>query len=122
MRDLVRSADVVVIPVLPSAFDLRATTVFLESFTDLKPIRKGRKPFALLRNRCRSGSRAVKRLDGLMMVPDATDTGWLSERSLYNDVTWKGLSIFDLQSKQALEIQQEWIALSRFIENEGAKL
>ena len=87
LRELVRSADAVVIPVLPSAFDLRATLNFLKNFTDLKPIRKHRKPFALVRNRCRTGSRAVKHLDEFMVGSDAVDIGWLTDRSLRSSRT-----------------------------------
>jgi chromosome partitioning protein len=119
LRELVRSADAVVIPVLPSAFDLRATLNFLKNFTDLKPIRKHRKPFALVRNRCRTGSRAVKHLDGFMVGSDAVDIGWLTDRSLYNEVAWRGLSVFDLHNQQALGIQQDWVPIVRFIENES---
>lgn len=119
VRELVRTADAVIIPVLPSVFDLRATTAFLKNFTDLKPIRKHKKPFALVRNRSRFGSRAVKRLDGFMVGTDAVDIGWLTDRSLYNEVAWMGLGVFDLRTKPALAIQQDWIPIVRFIENEG---
>lgn len=119
IRELVREADTIIIPVLPSAFDVQATKVFLDNFTDLKPIRKNKKPFALVRNRSRIGSRASKRLDGFMMKTDAMDIGWLADRSLYDEVAWKGLGVFDLQTKQAMEIQQNWIPIIRFIENEG---
>lgn len=121
LRKLVRSADTIIIPVLPSALDLRAARSFLERFTELKPIRKGKKPFALVRNRCRVGSRAARRLDDFMTDADVVDVGWLSDRSLYNEVTWQGLGIFDLHSRQALEIQQDWIPIVRFIEDEGAE-
>lgn len=119
VRELVRISDSIIIPVLPSAFDLRATTNFLKKFTDIKPIRKGKRPFAIVRNRCRVGSRAMKHLDGFMVGSDAVDIGWLSERSLYNEVAWDGLGIFDMRTKLAREIQQDWIPIVRFIENEG---
>jgi chromosome partitioning protein len=120
LRKLIRTADTVIIPVLPSAFDLSATTAFLKDFTHLKPIRKHKKPFAVVRNRCRMGSRAVKRLDGFMVVTEVADIGWLTDRSLYNEVAWKGLSVFDLHTKQAVEIQQDWIPIVRFVENQGS--
>lgn len=119
VRELVRTVDSVVIPVLPSAFDVGSTAAFLKNFTDLKPIRKRKKSFALVRNRSRIGSRAVKRLDGFMTETGALDIGWLVDRSLYDEVAWKGLGVFDLHTKQALEIQQNWIPIVRFIENEG---
>jgi len=119
LRELLRSADTVVIPVLPSALDLRAAARFLERFRDLKPIRKGKKPFALVRNRCRVGSRAARRLDEFVTESDVVDVGWLTDRSLYNEVAWQGLGVFDLHSKPALEIQQDWTSIVRFIEDEG---
>lgn len=120
LRQLIRTVDTIIIPVLPSALDLNATAAFLKEFTHLKPIRKHKRPFALVRNRCRMGSRAVKRLDGFLIVNDAADVGWLTDRSLYNEVAWKGLSIFDLKTRQALEIQQDWIPIVRFVENQGS--
>ena len=120
LRDLVRSVDTVIIPVLPSAFDVSATTAFLRAFTDLKPIRKHKKPFALVRNRCRVGSRAARRLDGFMVMSEVVDVGWLTDRSLYNEVAWQGLSVFDLETKRAVEIQQDWIPIVRFVENQGS--
>jgi len=120
MRELVLVADTIIIPVLPSALDVTATTNFLKDFTHLKPIRKGKRPFALVRNRCRMGSRAVKRLDNFLIMTEVADVGWLTDRSLYNEVAWKGLSVFDLRNKQALAIQQDWIPIVRFIENQGA--
>lgn len=120
LRDLIRAADTIIIPVLPSALDLTATTTFLKDFTHLKPIRKGKRPFALVRNRCRVGSRAARRLDTFLLMTEVADVGWLTDRSLYNEVAWNGLSVFDFNSKQALAIQQDWIPIVRFIENQGA--
>lgn len=119
LRDLVRAADLVVIPVLPSAFDLQATNAFFDLLGEIKPIRKGRKPFAFVRNRARLGGRAIKRLDALMLQTRAADLGWLSDRAIYNEVAWQGLSIFDLRTRQATTLQSDWIPLVRFIENDG---
>ncbi len=116
VRELVKLVDTVIVPVLPSAFDVRATTAFLREFTDLKPIRKQKKTFAVLRNRCRTGTRAAKRLDTFVLGMDAADIGWLPDRSLYNEVAWSGLSVFDLHTKPALQIQRDWIPIARFIE------
>ncbi|MDX1401607.1 MAG: ParA family protein [Kiloniellales bacterium] len=116
LRELVRFCDVILIPILPSAFDFRSTKTFLEKFGDVKPIKKNKKSFALVRNRVRHRSRAVKWLDSLMVESKATDIGWVSDRALYNEVAWQGLSIFDLHTRQALELQNDWIPLFRFIE------
>ncbi len=118
-RILIPQADVIVVPVLPSAFDQGVTTSFLKRLHRLKSIRKNRKPLALVRNRIRSGSRAAARLDLFLMELGTRDVGWLTDRSLYNDMAWRGLSIFDLDSQQAQALQRDWIPLIRYIENEG---
>lgn len=117
VRGLVKVSDLVLIPVLPSAFDLKATLKFLEHFRDLKPIRKGKKPFALIRNRARPDSRAVKRFDESLASLDTTSIGSLTERSLYNEVAWDGIGLFDLSTQKSAEIQQDWIPIVRFIES-----
>ena len=119
-RDLVAQADVIVVPVLPSAFDQGSTAGFLERMQKLKSIRKNRKPLALVRNRIRAGSRAAARLDLFLMELGTRDVGWLTDRSLYNEVAWNGLSVFDLNTKQAVAIQQDWIPIVRFVENLGS--
>ena len=119
VRDLIRSADIIVVPVLPSAFDVRSTGNFLAKLAELKPIRKNRKPFALVRNRVRLGSRAAKRLDVFLLESKAAQCGWLTDRAIYNEMAWLGLSIFDLHTHQAMALQRDWIPLIRYIENEG---
>ena len=118
-RRLVSQADVIVVPVLPSAFDQGSTARFLEKLQDLKPIRKNRKPLALVRNRIRSGSRAAARLDLFLLELGTRDVGWLHDRAVYNDIAWRGLSIFDMDTQLAEDLQQEWVPLIRYIENEG---
>ena len=118
VRDLVRMADTIVVPVLPSAFDQGATAKFLARLEELKPIRRNRKPVVLVRNRVRRGSRAAARLDKFMMEAGTIDVGWLPDRAIYNEMAWQGLSIFDLDGKQAASLQEDWIPLIRHIENQ----
>lgn len=118
-KELVAMADVIVVPVLPSAFDQGGTRTFLAKLQELKAIRKNRKPLALVRNRVRRGSHAAARLDLFLMELGMRDVGWLPDRAIYNDMAWRGLSIFDVNSQQAKSLQTDWIPLIRYIENEG---
>ncbi len=118
-KELVAMADVIVVPVLASAFDQGATREFLDKVRQLKAIRKNRKPLALVRNRVRSGSRAAARLDMFLMELETRDVGWLPDRAIYNEMAWRGMSIFDLDSLQAETLQRDWVPLIRYIENEG---
>ena len=62
VEDLLRSADVVVVPVLASVFDEQSTTRFLAKLERIKPIAKGKKGVLLVANRQRLRQRAAQRL------------------------------------------------------------
>ena len=60
--ELVKAADMVVLPVLPSTFDETTTRRFLDRLEKIGSIAKGRKPLAVVGNRIRAGTRAADRL------------------------------------------------------------
>ena len=57
VETLIKRADVIVLPVLPSAFDETATARFLARIEELKPIRKDRTRIAVVGNRLRARTR-----------------------------------------------------------------
>ena len=114
---LVGRADVVIVPVLPSAFDQETTAAFLRRLEELKPIRKNKKAVGLLRNRVRRNSRAAMGLDLFMIGTGHRDLGVLPDRAIYPELASQGLGIFDLRTKFAATLQQDWQALLRFIDD-----
>ena len=71
--ELVRMADVIVVPVLPSVFDQGSTTAFLARLNELKAVRKSHKPVGVLRNRART--RASARLAQFLAEIEHADLG-----------------------------------------------
>lgn len=114
---LLRLADVIVVPVLPSGFDTPATAAFLKRLENLKPIRKSRTAVAVVRNRVQAGSRMAAKLDRFMLGVGHTGVGRLRHRLVYPDVAGRGLSVFDLSGKQNEDLRQDWAPLLRYIEN-----
>ncbi|MEQ8354604.1 MAG: AAA family ATPase [Kiloniellaceae bacterium] len=117
IEDLLRLADVIVVPVLPSGFDTPATADFLKQLEALKPVRKSRTAVAVVRNRVQTGSRMAATLDRFMLGVGHTGVGRLRHRLVYADVAGRGLSIFDLTGKQNEALRQDWAPLLRYIEN-----
>ncbi len=116
VKELVRLADVILIPVLPSLYDQQATTNFLERLRELKRIRKNKRPFGVVRNRVRLGARATARLDQYLVRLETRDVGRLHDRALYNEIAWQGLGVFDLKTRQAEDIQVSWRPVLDFVE------
>lgn len=113
--ELVRMADVIVVPVLPSVFDQGSTVTFLARLGELKAIRKSRKPVGVLRNRVRPRTRATARLAEFLTEIEHADLGALRDRAIYNDVAAEGLSIFDLPGRRAARLQEDWAPLLDYV-------
>ena len=116
MEELIRLANVVVVPVLPSAFDETGTRRFLERLKELKPIRRDRVAVAVVRNRVRGRSVAAAQLDLFLLDVGTTGVARIPDRALYVEAAARGLSVFDLESARAAELRHDWRPLLRFIE------
>jgi chromosome partitioning protein len=114
--ELVGMADVIVVPVLPSAFDQGSTSAFLARLAELKSIRKNRKPVAILRNRVRPRTHAAARLARFLAAFEHADLGTLADRAIYSDVAAQGLSIFDLPGKRAAALRGDWAPVIAYVD------
>ena len=113
--ELVKLADVIVVPVLASAFDQSTTAAFLNKLNELKSIRKSKKPVAVVRNRVRPRTHAAARLARFLHEIEHQDLGSLTDRTIYNDVAAAGLSIFDLSGKRAEASRKDWQAVLDYV-------
>lgn len=120
IEDLVRQADVIVLPVLPSAFDEGATTRFLSKLDELKPIRRNRKPVAVLGNRMKPRSKASIELDLFLGAVGHEVVARLRDSAVYAEVARDGLSLFDLRGARAKGLREDWEPLLAFIEAASA--
>lgn len=119
VEDLVREADVVVLPVLPGTFDEQATERFLKKLDELKAIRKNRTPVAVVGNRLRSRTRAAERLDGFLAGVGHRVVARLRDSQMYADTAAQGLSLFDLRTGRAADLRADWTPLLDYVGRAG---
>jgi chromosome partitioning protein len=117
VRELLKDADMIVMPVLPSVFDEAATRRFLKRVDELKPVQKGRKPVMVIGNRVRPNTRAAKDLDTFLASVGHDVVTRLSDRALYQDVARLGLGIFDLPPSRRASVIEDWLPMIRRIED-----
>jgi chromosome partitioning protein len=117
IAELVGLADLVVVPVLPSAFDEDGAQRFLGRLGALRAVAKGRKPVAVIGNRVRSGTRAADRLEKFFGGLGYPLVAQLRDSRLYADTAAKGSSLFDAAGKRELALQADWQPLLEFIAN-----
>lgn len=118
VRELLKEADMIVMPVLPSVFDEAATRRFLKRVDELKPVQKGRKPVMVIGNRVRPNTRAAKELDTFLASVGHDVVTRLSDRALYQDVARLGLGIFDLPPSRRASVIEDWLPMIRRIEDQ----
>ena len=110
------TANVLLVPVLPSSFDLHATLGFIEELQQINRIRRGKLPVALVANRLKpwthASQDAVAQLAEQSPFPIAAQ---LRDSQAYVLLSALGKGIFDYQSEQVRNHQQDWRALLRWI-------
>jgi chromosome partitioning protein len=116
LEELVRLADIVILPVLPSVFDETTTRRFLTTLEKLKPVRKGKRPVAVIGNRVRARTRTAARLDDFLGEVGQRSVASLRDTQLYPASAAAGLSLFDLRSRRAAGFVGDWQPLLSFID------
>lgn len=114
--ELLRHADLIVMPVMQSFFDEKATRRFLARIEALKPVRKGVKNVALVANRVRGGVRAAEELKQMFDRLGHDPAAVLKERVVYRTVAEQGLGIFDLPPSRRAAAVEDWLPLIRLVE------
>ncbi len=116
IEDLVKMADVIVLPVLPGAFDEQATQRFLGKLDELKSIAKHKKAVAVVGNRMRVRTKAADRLDQFLGGIGHQVVTRLRDSQIYADAASSGLSLFDMPGKRAAEHRADWAPLLGYID------
>jgi chromosome partitioning protein len=116
IAELVKTADLVVLPVLPSTFDERATQRFLDRLDKIGAIARGRKFIAVVGNRIRAGGRADEHLEKVLGGIGHPLVARLRDSRVYPDSAARGLSLFDAGGNRVRELRGDWQPLLDFVE------
>ncbi len=117
VKDIVERADLVVVPVLPGAFDEDGTKRFISHLETLKQIRKNRRDVAFVANRVRLNTRALTRLEAFLEEMTFPVVTRLRDTQYYSNAAADGTSLFDMAMARLDVYRQEWSPLLDFIEH-----
>ncbi|MBF0561422.1 MAG: ParA family protein [Alphaproteobacteria bacterium] len=109
--ELIAVADIVVVPVLPSAFDQEATGRFLAKLGEIKAVRKNKRTIAIVGNRLRPGTKASEQLDTFLGQLGYQVVTRLRDTQLYPAAAAAGSSVFEDKGRRGAEYVKEWEAL-----------
>lgn len=111
--------DAVVVPVLPSSFDLSATVPFLESLAQVSRIKRGKLPVAVIGNRLKPWTRASQEAVAEVRELPFPLLGQLRDSQAYVLLAGLGKGIFDYHSELVRSHQQDWNKLQRWLRRSG---
>jgi len=110
-----RQADVLLVPLVPSPLDLRATLDFLDRVRRLPEVRQGRLRVSLIANRLRERSVAARDLDATLQKLTQTCAIRVRDSQRYLHLAAAGLSLFDDDSAAARPHRDDWTALLNWL-------
>lgn len=115
LESFLDQAHAVIVPVLPSALDIEATVPFLNSLGKHPRVRKGQLPVALIANKLKPWTNASQQAVAVMNEWSIPVVGQLRDSQAYVMLTGLGKSLFDYQSAQIREHQQDWQPLLKWL-------
>ena len=115
LRDAVRRADVMLVPLTPSAFDMGATRHFLTAIHEYKAIRKGALALGIVAMRVDPRTHSAAELDAFLEEFDFPVVTHLRDTQVYVHCARDGASVFDLPRSRAEQDWEQWKPLTRWI-------
>lgn len=119
---LMRRAQSIIIPVLPSPIDMRAATPFIHKVLESGRIARKESRIALIANRCRENTNVYHQLDAyLRKVRKAPFISVLRETQNYNRASERGLGIFELAPYLVRRDVDQWDPIIRWLNSKRSQ-
>ena len=115
LRDAMRRADILLIPVSPSAFDMGATQHFLDQIGEYKAVKKGEIAIGLIAMRVDSRTNSAGELEEFLKGFDYPLVAHLRQTQVYVYCARDGLTVFDMPRSRAEQDWEQWRPLTRWI-------
>jgi chromosome partitioning protein len=117
LTDAIKGADWIIVPVQPSAFDIGATSEFLDVLREEKAIRKQRTFVALAGVRVDARTRSAATLQAFMESSGFPVLTYLRDAQVYRLAAEQGASLFDIRPSQVGRDLQQWAPLLHWLVN-----
>lgn len=113
---LLRRAQSIIIPILPSPIDMRAATPFIQKVLDNGRVSRKECRVALIANRCRENTNVYHQLDSfLKKVRKAPFISILRETQNYIKASERGLGISELAPYLAKRDRDQWEPIIKWL-------
>jgi chromosome partitioning protein len=115
LRDAMHRADILLVPVSPSMFDMAATQHFLGQIRAYKAVKKGEIAIGLVAMRVDPRTHSAGELEQFLTGFEFPLVAHLRQTQVYVHCARDGLSVFDLPRSRAEQDWEQWRPLTRWI-------
>ena len=120
LADAVKQADCVIVPIQPSAFDIGATSDFLDRLAEEKAIRKNKTFVALVGMRVNNRTHAAAGLADFMEQTGFPVLTYLRNAQVYATAAELGVSLFDMRPSFVAQDIEQWGPLLDWVKDTTA--
>jgi chromosome partitioning protein len=121
MNELVRRAETIIVPVLPSPIDLKACAHFMGELLELGKVQREQARLAVVANRVRENTLMFEELDrylGKLKVPYLSA---LRQSTNYLRAFQRGMGIFELPEYLARADWEQWKPITKWLESKRSR-
>lgn len=121
MSNMVRRAETLIVPVLPSPIDMRAAYRFLNDLYRLKQIDEGATRVGLVANRVKENTLVYRELTGFVGQSKVPFVARLRETQNYNRASQRGVGIMEMPPYLARKDHEQFKALIRWLNSKRSR-
>jgi chromosome partitioning protein len=115
LRDAIGHADVMLVPLTPSAFDMAATAHFLAAIAQYKAVKQGELATGIVAMRVDARTKSAAELDEFLKHFDFPLVAHLRDTQVYVHCARDGATVFDLPRSRAEQDWEQWRPLTRWL-------
>jgi chromosome partitioning protein len=115
LKELVRIADKVIVPLQPSIFDILATRDFLDELNQRKAVKQGQAQVGVVGMRVDARTRAADQLQRFVSSLEVPVLGYLRDTQNYVQLAAHGLTLWDVAPSRVEKDREQWHALIEWI-------
>ncbi len=121
LDQMINEHDFIVVPVLPSDIDIRASARFIGELLLTPSMRKHRKPVAVIANRVRTNTHSFERLQKFLLSLNIPFVASLRDTQHYVRCFGEGTAIADCKGSAFERDRDDWQQLLLWIDAQGGK-
>jgi len=115
LKEVLSRADLIVVPILPSAFDVQATKAFLTHLAHLTTDLNAK--IAVIANRIDARTLSADKLKTFLSSIDIPVIGFLRDTQYYLQMVEHGLSMFDISPSKIEKDLIQWRSICKYLDN-----